>query len=278
MAGLPHIFSPVIASLLLGYINDNTKHLVYVSKHLTYAYPDRILARTMIAEEHPLRAFQCFEPEVYYGMISAIFTMSLIITIQQQKVKTFFTSFWSFLSVILSDYYCVPVKKAIERQLSSSWLISCTILLAAFSGGLRDQVIKGKAIYWIDNVKDLYHSKQISKIHLIMLTDLSNFIKNHKNSNPMAKDFSQRDLQEYNPAMGKKLEDTIDFEAMKRGTAAMVYPAHFIEIFKNKMESDKFREDIDFHVSSNNGYSSPLFTVTNRVTLEDKYSLIWDKV
>ena len=232
----------------------------------------------MTAKDHPFQAFQCFEPEVYYGIVVAIFVMSLVITIERQTLKAFMSSFWSYLSVILSDYYTVPVNKAFELQLTCSWLISCTVLLAAFSGQLRDLVIKGKSVSWIDNLQDLYNWKHVTKIHLIIMTDLSNFIHNQNETDPMARDFSKREIKEYNANTGKKMEDTIDFEAVRRGTAALVYPVHFLQIFKNMMVSDQFREDIDFHVSSNGGYSTPLFTATNRAILEDKYSMIWDKV
>ena len=205
-------------------------------------------------------------------------TGTTLITIEKQTLKAFMSSFWSYLSVILSDYYTVPVKKAFERHLTCSWLISCTVLLAAFSGQLRDLVIKGKAIYWIDNLEDLYNWKHVTKLHMLVLTDISNFIHNQNETDPMARDFSQRHIEEYIVTTGMRIEDTIDFEAVKRGTAALVYPAHYLQIFKNMMASDRFREDIDFHVSNNGGYSTPLFTATNRAILDENYSLIWDKV
>ena len=232
----------------------------------------------MTAKDHPFRAFQCFEPEVYYGIIALIFLMSLVMSIKRQTLKAFVASFWSYLSVILSGYYTVPANKAFERLLTFSWLINVTVLLAAFSGQLRDLVIKGKPILWIDSIQDLYNWKHVTKIHLLFLTDMSNFIHNHKDTDPMAKDFSNRDLQEFNASKGIKLEDTIDFEAVKRGTAALVYPTQYLQIFKNMMASEQFREDIEFHVSNNGGYSTPLFTATNRAILEDKYSMIWDNV
>ena len=49
--------------------------------------------------------FECFEPEVYYGIIASIIVISFVTSFHKRSLKSFLTTFWSYLSVILSDYF-----------------------------------------------------------------------------------------------------------------------------------------------------------------------------
>ena len=62
-------------------------------------------------------------------------------------------------------------------------------------------------------------------------------------------------------------DNDLDYEGVKEGRVALVWVKHYLEIFKNNLKSDDFREDIDFHVSETGGQSQPFFMLSNKVTL-----------
>ena len=137
--------------------------------------------------------------------------------------------------------------------MSGLWLMACTVLLAAFSGKLRDQQLKPKPIYWIETWDDLYEWKDI-QIQTYDLTEVSNFVKNFPNDT-MAQDFGMRanireqTLLTNDLVGGGNIYTFFDFDGMRTGRTAIIYANHFLQILKKKLISDEFREDIDFHLS-----------------------------
>ena len=197
----------------------------------------------------------------------------------KRSFKTFFSTFWSYLSVILSDYYSVPVYTLKERLLSGVWLAVCTILLAAFSGKLREQLLKPKPIEWIDSWDDLFEWKHV----LVQTMNLSSFMnyleyfaKDVEKQNMLhrIKAFDYSDFKKDN----LDFSDVLDYEGFKEGRVAFVYDEHYLQMSKLNIISDDFQEDIDFHISSSGGISEPLFTIINRMLLDEKYVVIWNKV
>ena len=91
----------------------------------------------------------------------AMIIMSVVVSTYRQSVKVFFTTLWSYASVLLSDYYSLRIETRIDRLLTGVWLMSCVVLLAAFSGILRDLMIKAKPILWIDSWEDLLEWEEL---------------------------------------------------------------------------------------------------------------------
>ena len=84
--------------------------------------------------------------------------------------------------------------------------MSCTVLLAAFSGLLRGQLLRPDPIYWIDSLQDLYQWKEL-KIQAFGGTYIDTFAKDSKSS-PMVKNFLSR----------LHLLNYYDFNENKKGT------------------------------------------------------------
>lgn len=205
-----------------------------------------------------------------------------------KSLNTVFKSFWSHLSVILSDSYSMKINKRSDRIVSGSWLLVCTVLLSAFSGQLRELLIKPKPIQWIDSWKDLSQWKHITKIQTQPLSNFINYVKVYKDSDPMAKDLSGRVeqplevKQKYytNGSYNSKL--SLDFDGLmaglRAGKVALVYPTHYLQIYKNVLISKNLEEDIDFHISESGDSPQPVFTETNRLTLNKSLAIQWDFV
>ena len=105
-----------------------------------------------------------------------------------------------------------------ERLLSGVWLMSCVVLLAAFSGLLRNQLLRPDPIYWIDSLKDLYEWKEL-KIQTIGGTYMNTFARD-PNAGPMARDFESRlQILHYVKVSGnaKNDERDIDFDGIING-------------------------------------------------------------
>ena len=94
--------------------------------------------------------------------------------------------------------------------------MSCTVLLAAFSGLLRDQLLRHDPIYWIDSLQDLYKWKKL-KIQTLGGSYMNTLVKDSK-AGPMANNFKSR-LQTlyYFPVNGKFDENDIDFDGIING-------------------------------------------------------------
>src|SRR5690348_9841156 len=87
-----------------------------------------------------MKNFQCFDNEIYLAILLSILILSCVTAINTKKIKT---SLWIYISIILSDNYSIRMNsKSVNRILFGVWLLVCTVLLAAFSGILRDRLMK----------------------------------------------------------------------------------------------------------------------------------------
>ena len=176
----------------------------------------------------------------------------------------------------------IELKSITDRLLSGVWLMSCTVLLAAFSGQLRKYLIKPKPIEWIDSWKGLYEWKHL-KIKTFSQTSLVHYIECLKVlENPMGRDFKNRleifEDKEFVDGT-KKYEDFLDFEGIAKGRVALVWDTNYLKIFKHILLEMGFEENTDFRLSRIEEESQPVFNFLNKVNLyEDlarKYNLAY---
>ena len=156
-----------------------------------------------------------------------------------------------------------------------AYLVYCTV--DRFSGILRDKQLKPKPIEWIDSLEDLYNWKDIR----IVTHELSNFniyLENFK-GDPVVDNFRERK----NVTEGKLIyEDNrvivnqIDFNAVEEGKLAIVWNNDYLEIFKQNLISDGFREDIDFHIAQSEGQSA--FLISGYTLLQEQYAQVLNMV
>ena len=205
--------------------------------------------------------------------------MSIVIGIARKSVKTLLSTLWSYLSVILSDYYNLKIESTIDRQLTGVWLISCTVLLAAFSGVLRDLLIKPKPIYWIDSLEDLIKWEHLT-IHTLDRSDLSWFMRNFPNDT-MVEAFHKRivTLSGDDFEQGRKSYDNDqDYEGVRDGMVAIVAQDIYLNVHKfNMVNKFNMTEDLDFHISRHE-ITQPIFAITNTIRINETMASVLDKV
>ena len=162
-----------------------------------------------------------------------------------------------------------------ERTLAGIWLLSCTILLAAFSGQLREQILRPDPIDWIDSWEDLHEWKDM-KIQVNFHSEIKRLINNQPD-HPFSLDFKNR-LQ-FDEEDEKNQEDSynMDIEGMKSGRVAVSYPSAILQILKQNFIEENFREDIDFHISQS-GFTGPFFSLTNADSFNDTMARKYDLV
>ena len=212
---------------------------------------------------------QCFEPEVYYAIIASIMVFSVVTSLNKQSLMSFFATFWSYLIVILSDYIPGKAVTEFDRILSGTWLLACTVILAAFSGQLREMMIKPKSVNWIDNWKDLLEWKHI-QIQTGPTSEINTYINNFPNDT-MSQNFKSRlNLITNESSLGFNF----DLEEVKAGRFAIIGPYDILQFTKKKLIADDYREDIDFHISRSER-GQPYFSLINRVN--DTLNLIFDR-
>ena len=110
---------------------------------------------SILGHKMTLNFFECFEPQVYLTLLATLLIISLIVSAINRKILYFYDSLWKYTSVLLSHSHSLQSNRISERLLSGVWLMSCTVLLAAFSGLLRDHLLRPDPIYWIDSLQDL---------------------------------------------------------------------------------------------------------------------------
>ena len=136
------------------------------------------------------------------------------------------------------------MKTTFERLLRGLWLIVCTLLLFAFSGLLRQQILRPKSVQWIDSWEDLHQWKDL-KIQTNYISEIKAFTESFPND-PISKDFTKRFLP-------NEQDDSrtwnFDKAGLINGQVAIVYPYIVEQIIKNDLILDGLQEDIDFHIS-----------------------------
>ena len=284
---LPNIaLSPITASLYFRFKSQFETELA--SAHLSpahaFANPMRILAKTRIGSEHMLRVFHCFDDDVYYGILLSIVIISCVITVHKKSWNAWLNTFWAYSTSLLSEYSYLD-KTLIERYIWCPWLIISVILLGAFSGTLRGQILKGEDIHWIDSLRDLYEWKDITKLQFIEFSDFNNYLV--KNDTDIVRKYFNTKVKEcYTESiriniMSETDSDCqqvmdLDYKGLIEGTTAMILHMKFIEVIKQMLFNLDWKENVDYHVSEWDDYPQPVFSSTNKLTLEKQYEEAWD--
>ena len=230
-----------------GIIDKGLSNFIKITPFTNYGDTARILATTKRGDFHMFKHFESFNMEVYYGIIVSIIVFSVVISAYNNSIKSFFTTLWLYTSVILNGSVNLKNEAIFIMSLYALWLISCTVILAAFSGMLLTLLIKPLPIYWIDSWQDLYEWKHI-KIQTMILTDMGFFINKSVN-NPVADDFRLRSDVFPFSIVADPLLRAFDLKGMSEGKVAIAFPSCFLHVFKRYLLNLDMIEDIDFHIS-----------------------------
>ena len=243
-----------------------------VSSTIMYRYTDKVLAKTRRGGETPFKFFESMDYRVYILLLLSVIVMSLVVAIPRASINSFLSNVWSHLSIILSDTYSVKtaVMSTADRLLTGVWLMSCFVVLAAFSGLLRDLMIKPKPIYWIDSWDDLAEWQHM-KIATSSVGGIEDYITNFANES-MAQNFVKRKVlinidDLYNDP--KRWDTDFDYEGVRDGRVALVGDLFYLNILKQNLFSRYgMIEDLDFHISkSDNLISQPSFIMSLHSTM-----------
>ena len=165
----PHFVVGTIDSYHYGTINKwvsifnkKIEDIVGVTSSFTSLYLDNVIASTVKGNQNMFQVLTSLDNSIYFANILSMVIMSLVVAISRKSMKTFFAYIWSYASVILSDYYSLKIGSRIDKLFTGVWLMSCTVLLAAFSGLLRDQLLEPQPIYWIDLWENLVERKHLT--------------------------------------------------------------------------------------------------------------------
>ena len=135
--------------------------------------------------------------------------------------------------------------------LLSHWLLMCVILTAAFSGMLRDLLIKPRPIYWVDSWDDLVNWNEL-KIQTPVLGSFVNFIRKNPDHYWSKEIINNKRLQIFQPSiLNDNLDKAFDFDGIANGKVALVLPSQYLHVLKNNLVVRGLEEDIDFHISKN---------------------------
>ena len=260
---------------------------IHISPSFTYIYPMRILAKTRIGSEHMLNMFHCFDNDIYYTILFSIIIISCVISLHKKSLCVWLNTFWVYLTSLLSEYHSFRSETVFHHLMSCPWLMGCVVIFAAFSVKLKNQILKGGDIYWIDSLRDLKQWKHITKLQYVEFSDFNNYlIKN--DTDPLRLYLNTKKKECYNNnirtnSLSKKDSDCqqidkLDYQSLKEGRTAIILGLSIIEVIKRViLYKFDWKEDIDYHVSKSDLYSHPMFTVTNKLNLEKHLEEAWDQ-
>ena len=286
---LAHIFLNPFDAKVHGYFKMKLeKHDVvhyddYISTSSTilFLHQDNVLASTMKMKQTIINIFYSYDISIYISLFLFIIIMSLITGLSRNSMKSFLSISWSYLSVLLTDYCTLRAQSLVDRCLIGGWLLSSTILLAVFSGLMRDVLTKPKSIHWIDSWNDLSDWKHL-KVVTPTTSSLAYNIKTF-GKDPMAEGFADRvsigiDFDKYEKGE-MSYDNDIDYLSIKEGKLALIADLDVLTILKkNLVTKYRLKEDIDFHVSeSEDTVHQPAFLTLNKLkmnkTMTDKLNL-----
>ena len=153
--------------------------------------------------------------------------------------------------------------------------MSCTVILAAFSGQLREQIIKPKPIHWIDSWEELFEWEHL-KIELFKTSSLNLYIDQLGEGNEKMKGRLKILEDELFINNTKTYDKDIDYEGVRMGVKVLILDEQYIEIIKHNIISDNFQENIDFHISKSGEIPQSYTTITNRANFNETLTMKWD--
>ena len=241
-----------------------------------------LIIRFVIDRDYLYKHFTVFDWEIYYAIFTWILVISVVSALSRRSLKTFIKTFWIYLSQILSDFSLPHKNKTLmDTILSGIWLLSCTVLLAAFSGHLRNRQLTPKPVVWIDSWQDLYERKDIT-IETSEIMSIVFYMDNFNDTEDMASDFRQRTkiIKEKEYYHGhKSFRDDLDYKGLVEGRVAFILDMDLLQVYKDVLvEKYKLQEDRDFHISEHGDITQPSFTTINMLKIDQQLANTWNKV
>jgi hypothetical protein len=132
-----------------------------------------------------------FETPVWITLFLSMLLLPLTIALIDKSFSGFFTNLWNYSYLILSESIPRMPKSWAKRTFLSIWLLISIVLLAGYSGVLRDFFIKSIPNDAIDSWEDLYERKEL-RIATLEVSFIKNFAKKNANNDEMARNFLSR--------------------------------------------------------------------------------------
>ena len=248
-------------------VNKNISNFIKLTPYILFGDNSKILATTKRGQFHMFKHLEAFEIEIYYAIILSLVVISGVMSVHKKSIKVFFETFWSYFSVILHGSCDIDTKASLVMP--NLWLLSCTILLAAFSGKLLTFLMIPQPVYWINSWDDLFEWKHL-KIQTITQTDLGYFITNNPN-NSVTQALSSRSFLYPLSILSDPLLKMLDLKGVSDGNVAIVFPSQYLHVFKRYLMKRDMIEDMDFHISEFGDPWKPYFIWYNTRNLNKFY-------
>ena len=193
--------------------------------------------------------------------------MSIMICLKTKSFKSFFKYFWTFSSVILSDYYSMRINGHFYRSFAGLWLLVCTLLLSLFSGALWDLLVRPPPMEKIESWNDLHTKPEWKNVEIYSAKylDLYEFVNN--DNSEMAQDFKRRAyFEDPFDLMFKRKFEPRNWDKIAKGEQVISADnlfAHWVKNFhKAKFKYLGLEDDTEFHISSLGSGMRPYFILT----------------
>ena len=195
-------------------------------------------------------------------------------------MMTFINHMWNYFTVLLSDHYSMIGRKGVDRLLSGVWLMACTVLLAAFAGLLRRQMMKTQPIRWIDSLDDLYSEEW--RDLFILTSDATEiaFAKRggHKEFNIPEEAFERLQVVSHIDFELGHVPSSMTIGLVFEGIVAIWGTLGYLQAMIKPLIDYGLQEDIDFHISRSGTIGQPYFIYVNKIRFDTNMTKTLNKV
>ncbi len=217
------ILHPLTASYLKIISEYNLEFLGNISRYIDFKEEENIYTLVQTGRREQFKFLNGFDKYVWITILITIFFIPICMAIIEKTFSNYLSNFWNYSYFILSETIPRIPTNLRKRYILTYWLLSCTILLAAYGGVIKDIFLKPVPDVVVNSWNDLHQRKDL-KIVTIEGSVIDNFVSNKGTDNEMARDF------------GSRLE-RIKFEDMNRNTEQCFFVNYFLVVMRSHISN-----------------------------------------
>ncbi len=227
-----------------------------LSRPINFITEGHIISAIRPGERNIFEFIFGFETPVWITLFLSMLLLPLTIAFIDKSFSGFFTNLWNYSYLILSESIPRMHKSWAKRTFLTVWLLISTVLLAGYSGVLREFFIKSIPNVVIDSWEELYERKEL-RIATLEVSFIRNFAEKNANNDEMAQNFLSR-METLTYGDSDIFNQALDYIFSEK--YVVLAPKYIIDDCYYFLPSGRSIEDCEkLHVSQYGGVISPYF-------------------
>ncbi|CAG2115864.1 unnamed protein product [Medioppia subpectinata] len=211
----------------------------------------------MVINRSAFKFIDCWDYNIYVCILLSLLAIGSVFGLKYRSVGIGLETMWSYLSVLLSDYFNVKqIKKSFDRLFAGLWLIICLMLLSLYSAKQYDIMIAGQTYDMIETYDDLHAKPQWThlNIHAYSVEYLNQIMYDITDRNKIALKLLKRFVVKEPFGLLTNISQLRQlYKDVLAGNAVIIAPKFLGYYLLRNIESifgNSYRQDIDYHIST----------------------------